>query len=111
VVEIKNNFPDFSDKLKGKELEPFAPPSPSGIRRRMISLGVGGRPRKFAGVIYGRDVASAGGRVFDSSSVSLGRDLPSPAEMVQREDVAEKKKDFLKNKDKFPLPKNPREER
>ena len=112
MVEIKNNFSDFADKLKGKfDLELFTPP-PSGVKRRMISPGVGGRPRKFAGVVTGQDVRSPVSSDDFSGVVNLGQDLPSFAELARREE-AEKQKKPLKTKNKIPLPppKNPRDGR
>jgi len=110
MVEIKNNFSEFAGKLKGKELDPFIRPAPSGIRRRMVSLGIGGRPRKFAGTIYGEPLFR-GGSSDSSGTVSLGSDLPSMQQLAQREEAEEFQKKFLKNKDKFPLPKKDNDER
>ena len=102
MVEIKNNFPDFADKLKIRsDLEPFTPPHPAGVKRRMISPGVGGRPRKFAGVITGHSPSGQVSSDDFSGAIDMGDPLPSPEEMARREDAAAKP---LKTKNKIPLP-------
>jgi len=104
MVEIKDNFPDFADKMKGKsELEPLLT---AGRReqRRMISVGLGGRPRKFAGVITGQDIRSPVSSSGDfSGKIDLGFELPGPSELASHEEGIQRRKQFSKDK-KIPVP-------
>lgn len=73
--------------------------------RRVISM-AGGKRRIFAPTVRGEDFMQ-GGPMDSSGAVSLGRDLPSPSEMVKREEqekILEKAKK-QKNPGSIPVPK------
>jgi hypothetical protein len=97
---MKDNLSEILDRL-------WVPFDGSPVQRcqgRRVYSMAGGKRRPFAGVVYGSDVLKPL-EEGSSSSVNLGASLPSPGEMVHREQVEEIEKEILKNKDKFPLPK------
>ena len=104
MVEIRDNSEEFLKKMEGRPKEESLLTKPLPIRRRLISM-AGGKRRKFAPTIRGEDILTGGGSLYDSSSIDLGKSLPGPDELVAREEDQNRLREFLKNKDKFPLPK------
>jgi len=100
-MEVKDNSAEFLKKMEGRSKEESTPIKP--VRRRLISSGLG-RPRKFAGVVFGQDIHSPVSSGDFSGAIDMGQDLPSLAELAQREEVKEKQKKPLKTKNKIPLP-------
>ena len=72
--------------------------------RRIIDGGIlHSRPRRFAGTVSGPDLLRSG----DSehfSAIALGRDLPSPAEMIRREQREKILEEAKKHPESIPTP-------
>ncbi len=68
--------------------------------RRVYSM-IGGKRRPFTGIVYGQDVLKPL-EEGSSSSVSLGASLPSPGEMIHREETEEIEKQILERVKKSP---------
>ena len=87
---------DNLSTILGKLYTPvdFKPMQQRRQGRRLISPGLGGKPRTFAKVVRGRDLFEAKS-LGDHSAIDLGKDLPSPEEMVFRDEIEKLQKNFL----------------
>jgi len=72
--------------------------------RRIIDGGIlQSRPRQFARTVSGPDLLRTG-ESEHFSAIALGRDLPSPGEMVRREEQKKLLEDMKKHPESIPTP-------
>ena len=100
---MKNNLDEIILKLKPKEENSLAHPLP--VRRRVISHGLRDRGSRFAPTIRGEDFMQGGSLLDSSGVISLGKDLPSPAELARKEEEKKILEEVQKHPGSIPIPK------